>query len=310
MKQDAWRRLPASYPLHGEIVPRYTDVDVWQHLNNTALISMHAEACQRWLRGVFGPTVWRDAQPAIAKRASATDFLGEAHYPEPLATGVRLVGVDDTGFRLASALFQHGRCVGLQETTLGVWSGGAHGRLAGPPQPLPGAVAQALQAAACAQAPLAEPVAPPPVQPAPPRLADFPWQAEVMSRFADSDARGVTSDTSLARATEQTRAQFLGQWLGPERMSEPTGFMVAHVELHWLQRGRPPAQWRVGCGVTRLGERSLALRGALFDGDTCVAVGDTVMAAIDRAARRPAPLPEAVRAQLATCLLPAVATGH
>lgn len=293
MKQQPWRRLPASYPLHGELQPRYTDVDVWQHLNNTALISLQAEACQRWLREVFGPTVWRDAAPVLAKRASATDFLAEAHYPEALATGVRLVGADAHGFRLASALFQHGHCVGLQETVFAAWQDVAV-------VPLPAAVTAALAAADAAQAPLAEAVAPAlPPAPAAPRLADFPWQAEVMARFADSDARGVTSDTSLARATEQTRAQFLGGLLGAERMEAATGFMVAHVELHWLQRGRPPAQWRVGCGVTRLGERSLAVRGALFDGTTCVAVGDTVMAAIDRASRRSAALPEAVRTRLA-----------
>lgn len=307
MKQEPWRRDAASYPLHGELQPRYTDVDLWQHLNNTALISLHAEACQRWLRGVFGATVWRDAAPLIAKRGSATDFLAEAHYPEPLATGVRLGAVDDAGFSLASALFQHGRCVGLQETVFGVWQQGAAA-------PLPAALRQTLAAAAAAQPPLpaataAEGVPPAgaalPPPPAPPRWADFPWQSEVMSRFADSDARGLTSDTSLARATEQTRAQFLGGLLGAERLGDAVGFMVAHVELHWLQRGRSPAHWRVGCGVTRLGERSIAVRGALFDGETCVAVGDTVMAAIDRASRRSAALPEAVRAKLAPCRLPA-----
>ena len=299
MKQESWRREAASYPQHGVLLPRYTDVDVWQHLNNTALISLHAEACQRWLRSVFGPEVWRDPSLVLAKRSSATDFLAEAHYPEPLDTGVRLESVDDGGFVLAGALFQHGRCVGLQRSRLGCWD-------AGQAQPLPLGVRAALAAAAAPQPalPAADAAASMPPPPEAPRLADFPWQADVMSRFADSDARGVTSDTSLARATEQTRAQFLGSVLGAERMSEPTGFMVAHVELHWLARGRPPAHWRVGCGVRRLGERSLAVRGALFDGERCVAVGDTVMAAIDRASRRSAPLPEVVRERLQPLRLP------
>jgi len=91
MKQESWRREAASYPQHGVLLPRYTDVDVWQHLNNTALISLHAEACQRWLRSVFGPEVWRDPSLVLAKRSSATDFLAEAHYPEPLDTGVRAI---------------------------------------------------------------------------------------------------------------------------------------------------------------------------------------------------------------------------
>ena len=44
MKHDAWRRQPETYPFSGEILPRYTDVDLWQHLNNVALVSRKRSA--------------------------------------------------------------------------------------------------------------------------------------------------------------------------------------------------------------------------------------------------------------------------
>ena len=139
MKKTLWRRQADAYPLRGELAPRFSDLDLWQHLNNAALIALHGEACQRWLRTVLGADVWRRKAPLLAARRLATDFLAEAHYPEPLTTGVRLLGVDGDGFCLGSALFQHGTCVGLHEVHISAWQHGL-------PAPLPAEVADALRA--------------------------------------------------------------------------------------------------------------------------------------------------------------------
>lgn len=119
----------------------------------------------------------------------------------------------------------------------------------------------------------------------------------------DSDARDQTSDTSLARYAEQTRVELLRQVFGARRMVSPTGFIVGHVAARWIKRGRPPAAWRAGCGVTRVGERSMAVRSALFDGDACAAICDTVMVVFDRPSRRSTAMPEASHALLEPCLL-------
>ncbi len=277
-------------------MPRYTDVDLWRHLNNAALISMHDENCQRWLRGVFGASVWRQAEPAIATLAQATDFLAEGQYPEPLATGTRLLGFDAQSFRLGSALFQNGSCIGLHEATLAVWDKGL-------PVALPSAVTDALHAAATRQhePPALDSAAPASPVPGPvPTIGDLPWQIALSSRFSDSDARSQTSDASVARYAEQTRVEFLTQAFGDMRRASTTGFIVGHVAARWLQRRRPAAEWRSGCGITRLGERSITVRGALFDGDVCHAVYDTVMVVIDRETRRSAALPDDSRALLET----------
>lgn len=298
MKKTFWRRQAEAYPVRGELAPRFTDLDLWQHLNNAAIIALHGEACQRWLRGVLGAQVWRSKAPLLAARSLATDFLAEAHYPEPLATGVRLLGVDAQGFRLGSALFQHGACVGLHEVHIGAWQHGL-------PVPLPADVADALRAEAARQPAVAgEPGAADASQPAlaaAPALSlgDGPWQLAMDSRFGDTDALGLAGDLSLARCAEQTRVQFLTQAFGPGRLGGPTGFIVGHVALQWLQRGRPPARWVNTCGVSRLGERSMAVRGGVFEGERCLAVCDTVMVAIDHASRRSCPLSDEARAALA-----------
>jgi len=56
--------------------------------------------------------------------------------------------------------------------------------------------------------------------------------------------------------------------------------------------------------VSRVGDRSIIVRSALFDGADCLAEATSVMVVIDHASRRPAPLPDASRAALAPFLLP------
>ena len=184
MRHDAWRRDAASYPLRGDLLPRYADVDVWQHLNNTALISMHGEAVQQAIRSVFGAEAWRHSQPVLACAGNATDFLAEAHYPAPLTWGARVLGVDTEGVHVATALFQHGRCVGLQGTTLAGWTGGQ----------LVAMSPEQLAALRAAQVPGADTMATegtPDVTAAAavPDLAHFPWRTTLATRFADSDFR-------------------------------------------------------------------------------------------------------------------------
>lgn len=290
MRHDAWRRDAASYPLRGELAPRYTDVDLWQHLNNTALISLQGEAVQRGLHSVFGADAWRDSQPVLACATNATDFLAEAFYPEPLDWGARVLGVDEKGVRIATALFQRGKCVGLHEASCLGWSDG---------QPVGFGTQQlaALRAAAVPGADEPEASFAPAIIAAPPVPGHFPWHQTVGVRFGDADARRLASDTWLARCAEQMRVTFLNDAYGAHRVRG--SMMVAHVSLRWMRRRTPAHQWELGCGIAHAGERSLTVRGAVFEAGECVAVCDSVLVAIDRETRRSAELSDESRALLA-----------
>jgi acyl-CoA thioester hydrolase len=299
MKHDAWRRQSAAYPTQGTLQPRFNDVDMWQHLNNVAQIGLHGELLQQWLHAHLGPEPWRRTAPKLVVQANATDFLAEAHYPAPLATGVRLMGADDQRFTLATGLFQHGHCTGLHQATLGALDGDRA-------VPLPADWQAALQAAAAVQPPL--PGATGEAAGAPDTLSDmatplhpdqWPWQITLGSRFADADGQGHASDFTLARCAEQGRVQFLTKVFGDGRRSAPVGFMVAHVALRWHRRSVPPAAWQLGIGVSKIGERSLVVASALFDGAACVGTSTSVMVVIDHATRRPAALSAEARALLA-----------
>ncbi|MBK8768274.1 MAG: hypothetical protein IPM01_28280 [Burkholderiaceae bacterium] len=288
MRRDAWRLQAESYPLRGEFQPRYIDVDIWQHLNNAALSSMHGEAVQQALRSVFGPDSWRTCRPARACAALATDFLAEGQYPGPLAWGARVMGWEPAGLRIASALFQSGRCIGLHEAIVCGWSDGR-------PVGLGAEAGTALRAAGVpgAEAGLADlpPSAPAGIV-AP--LAAYPWRTTLAARFSDSDARRLASDQWLSRCTEQVRVEFLDQVFSA-RPRGVGGMMVAHVGLRWLHRTAPGLRAEAGCGVAHLGDRSVALRTTIVDAGHCVATCESVMVAIDTQTRRSAALPQEIR---------------
>ena len=291
MRHDAWRLQPESYPLRGEFQPRYIDVDIWQHLNNAALSSMHGEALQQALRSVFGPEAWRTSVPVHACAANATDFLAEGHYPSPIAWGAKVVGMEAAGLRIASALFQHGRCIGLHEATVCGW---ADGQAVG----MGAEAGAALRAAGVTGAESVSPDAAPLARPtSAPSLEIFPWRTTLPARFSDSDARRLASDQWLSRCTEQVRVEFLDQVFSAKPRGVG-GMMVAHVGLTWLRRAAPGREAEAGCGVAHMGARSVAIRSAIIDAGQCVATCESVMVTIDTQTRRSAPLSDALRSLL------------
>ncbi|MBU6270640.1 MAG: hypothetical protein KGQ67_04995 [Betaproteobacteria bacterium] len=296
MRHDAWRRDPDAYPLRGEVLPRYTDVDVWQHLNNVALITLHAEAVQTALRGVFGDRAWRERSPALAASAGATDFLAEGQYPGAVRWGARLLAADAGGLRVATALFQQDQCIGLHESRLSGWSDGSD-------IGLPAPALAALRAAGVPATPVLPCAAPAAVWVAPAEPDAFPWRTTFPLRFADSDGQRLASDTCLARAAEQLRVEFLNDVFDGRR-EMLGGMLVAHVTVQWRQRALAAGQWQLGCGVARVGDRSLAVRGALYDADRCIATCEAVMVAINRGGAPGGALSAAARARLADFSLP------
>lgn len=284
LRTDAWRREPASYPFRDRFRPRFADVDPLQHLNNVALIALHLEACQQLLLDTIGERSWRIGEPMIATLCSSTEYLGEAFYPDPLEAGARLSQVDHQGFTINSALFQRGQCVGVHLARYGCWQ-------AGLPVALPAHLVSVLEAVASEPDALGtahrEPqVAAQPrfgrepdplVEAAAPETRAFPWRSEMRSRFADREARDIFGDVPLARYAEHIRTEMFHSILRDLPQNVRGRTVVARVDLAFAQRVRPPLEWLVGAGVTRVGGRSVSVRSVLEAGTGCQAVCDAVL---------------------------------
>lgn len=292
MRRQGWRQAREAYGWHTTLAPRHADLDLLRHLNNAAVIGLHIEARIRWLDAVLP----QPAGDGLRLRPAGlwTDFLAEGAYPASLEAGVALLCVDAEAAHIATALFQQGRCIGLQHTELAAWQDGER-------VPLPAALVQQLR--------LHEQPRPLPAEvhaafgaPATQAIEEL-----LTTRYADVDAEGLLSDVALARYLEHGRScWWLDGGTDPSRLPLTGGVdvMVAHIALR-VHRATPvPVSWRLRTGVQALGRSSVVLRCRLFDGDALQADSEAVLVAIDPATHRPAPLPEAVRDRW-SALLPA-----
>lgn len=292
MRRQAWRQAREAYGWHTALAPRHADLDLLRHLNNAAVIGLHIEARMRWLDAVLPQA----APDGLRLRPAGlwTDFLAEGAYPAALEAGVALLCVDAEAAHIATALFQQGRCIGLQHTELAAWQDGER-------VPLPAALVQQLR---LHEQPRALPAEAHAAFGAPATQA---IEELLATRYADVDAEGLLSDVALARYLEHGRSRW---WLDggtdPSRLPLTGGVdvMVAHIALR-VHRATPvPVTWRLRTGVQALGRSSVVLRCRLFDGALLQADSEAVLVAIDPATHRPAPLPDAVRERWAA-LLPA-----
>ncbi|HJV88439.1 MAG TPA: hypothetical protein VJ698_23440 [Noviherbaspirillum sp.] len=124
MRSKQWRRELAFYQFKAEIPTRYADVDTERHVNNVAVLSMHAEARSRLHLSLFGRDAWLAQTDTLRTAGIETDFLAVTHYPAPVTCGVSLIAVNERDYTLAVGMFQDGACVGLQECRTGAWHAG------------------------------------------------------------------------------------------------------------------------------------------------------------------------------------------
>jgi acyl-CoA thioesterase FadM len=289
MRNKPWRREGRFYRFQYELQPRYVDMDTERHVNNVAVLALHAEARMRMQLSLFGTAAWLSKTAMLRTAGMETDFLRITHYPFPVQGGVSLIAIDEHEYTLASALFQDGACVGVQECRIGAWQGGK--RVA-----LPEEVRSRLLAHGTA--PEADTVTD---GNAPEDMSTCPCSFELTQRFGDLDADGYLSEIAVARFMEQGRSHLLRGVLrdaGIDLRNGPLGMLVASVKIRFADHRAPHGNIRLAGGVSRIGRSSVDLRVAVFDRDGCVAVADNVMVFIARETGRPVPISAALLARL------------
>ena len=286
MKEQHWRRRPESYDFHCTIEPRYADMDAERHINNVAVQALHAEALVRFQMHAGGG--WNPDGVLLHPLQSEVHFLKVTHYPEPVRCGVRLLSVDENGFRLASAVFQGDACTSIQETLSLPWL--HEGRAA------PDALANLV-------APLLRPAD----EAAPDALEGddgtaYPYRYGTRFRFGDLDADRCVSALAIARFIEQGRVHLLHQAVeasGIDLRAEGLGLLVAKIAIRTLARREAVGDGMLRARLIKIGNASIILRIVVSDRHGELAYADNVMLFADRATTRPVSVPGAVRTWLA-----------
>jgi acyl-CoA thioester hydrolase len=126
----------------------------------------------------------------------------------------------------------------------------------------------------------------------------YPFFRHVIARFSDMDAERHLNNVALASFYEDARVSFLRAMSGD---APAYRFVIAHVGISYLAEAQYPGEYDVGVGVSRFGKTSFEMGCALFAGDTCVGVCDSIQVAIGETG--PMPLPPVLRVALEKKLL-------
>jgi acyl-CoA thioester hydrolase len=142
-------------------------------------------------------------------------------------------------------------------------------------------------------------------RPHPARLlpTSYPVHHSTDTRFADMDANGHLNNVALESMHENTRAT-LNRRLFPnvyDRTSRSLRIVTSTIIVHFLREAPWPSVIDTAIGIGHIGRTSFVASTALFLGDSCVSLCDTVLVLLDD--NGPTPIPDDARARLASLRL-------
>ena len=131
-----------------------------------------------------------------------------------------------------------------------------------------------------------------------PRRAQFTVLRPVPTRWMDNDHYGHVNNVAYYSFFDTAVNGFLIEASGRDIRELPAIGVVAESGCQFLKGASFPDTIHAGLAVERIGTSSVVYRIALFrnDDDEPCAVGRFVHVYVDRATRRPVPVPPAIRA--------------
>lgn len=135
---------------------------------------------------------------------------------------------------------------------------------------------------------------------------DFPVHWPVLTRWADNDMFGHLNNAVYYQLFDTAINGWIAAHVDVDPVAMPELGVVAESGCRFLGELGFPDRLAVGLAVTRLGRSSVTYRLAVFrapEGDAAApaaAIGHWVHVYVDRASRRPVPIPEGIRALLST----------
>jgi acyl-CoA thioester hydrolase len=128
---------------------------------------------------------------------------------------------------------------------------------------------------------------------------DFPVHWPVLTRWTDNDMFGHLNNAVYYELFDTAINAWINTNCGIDPLTVPWLAVVAESGCRYFSELKFPDPLTVGLAVARLGNSSVTYRLAIFQSDQPVAaVGHWVHVYVDRASRRPIPIPDAIRSLL------------
>ncbi|GAA1760600.1 MAG TPA: thioesterase family protein [Tetrasphaera sp.] len=148
MTEAAERHVPQvrEFPVAWPVATRWTDNDMFGHLNNSVYYALWDSAINAWLAREIDADPMTDAAiPLVAE--SGCRYVGELAYPADLVVGIRADRVGGSSVTFALALYAAGAGPEDLVAAVGRWVHVYVDRVTRRPRPIP-AVARAVYEAA------------------------------------------------------------------------------------------------------------------------------------------------------------------
>jgi acyl-CoA thioester hydrolase len=116
-------------------------------------------------------------------------------------------------------------------------------------------------------------------------------------RFADVDVLGHLNNVAQSALHEDARTTLCEQIFPTAHRPTGSRLVIGQNSLHFLNEAFYPGDLLICAGISRVGGKSFVCSTALFSGDTCVSIADSVM--VMQQDKRPVPLTEEERARFA-----------
>ncbi|MBW0019837.1 MAG: acyl-CoA thioesterase [Mycobacterium sp.] len=150
------------------------------------------------------------------------------------------------------------------------------------------------------------------VPPAPNDLTsnDFPVLWQVGTRWADNDMFGHLNNAVYYELFDTAINAWINTSVGLDPLTTPALGIVAESGCRYFSELHFPESLAVGVAVTRLGRSSVTYRLGVFraqaadeEAQPITALGHWVHVYVDRTTRKPVPIPDGIRALLATAVV-------
>jgi acyl-CoA thioester hydrolase len=118
-RPDPSRLRPETYPFHLQMPTRFGDLDIRGHINNVSLVQYTEDARVAFQMETVGREIYQADSPIRVVVAQMTlHFVNEAFFPAPIDAGVGIGRIGNSSYLLCCALFQEGKCVAVQDTSM------------------------------------------------------------------------------------------------------------------------------------------------------------------------------------------------